>query len=248
MANLALDLEPIEVIKKKQGKRYASAVEKVRAFEKPQQAYEAAIDSLLALPKAKFDETFDIAFRLGVDPKQSDQNVRGAVTLPHGSGKSSRVLVFAKGPKAKEAEDAGADHVGAEELADKINGGWLEFDSVVATPDMMAVVSKVARVLGPKGLMPNPKVGTVTMDVKTVVGDLKKGRVEFRVDKAGIVHAPFGKVSMGKQKLAENFKALSDQLVRAKPSSVKGSYIQSAYMSTSMGPSVSVEVASFYTP
>ncbi len=248
MAGAALQLEPIEDIKKKQGKRYASAVEKLRAQKLSAVAYSDAIQKILDLPKAKFDETLDIALRLTVDPKQSDQNVRGAVALPHGSGRSAKVLVFAKGPKLKEAEEAGADFVGAEELAEKINGGWLEFDAVVATPDMMAVVSKVARVLGPKGLMPNPKVGTVTMDLKNVITDLKKGRVEFRVDKAGIIHARFGKVSMGKEKLVENFKALADQIVRAKPASVKGGYIAAAYMSSSMGPSVAVDVASFYQP
>jgi len=246
MAGAALNLEPIEDIKRKQGKRFSSAVEKLRAQKLAPIAYADAIAKILELPKAKFDETLDLAIRLGVDPKQSDQNVRGAVPLPHGSGKSARILVFAKGAKLKEAEEAGANFVGAEELVEKINGGWLEFDSVVATPDMMAVVSKVARVLGPKGLMPNPKVGTVTMDLKSVITDLKKGRVEFRIDKAGIVHAPFGKVSMGKDKLVENFKSLTDQIVRSKPSSTKGHYILSAYISSSMSPSVAVDIASFY--
>jgi large subunit ribosomal protein L1 len=248
MAEAALQLEPIEVIKKKQGKRFSTAVQKLRDKGLAAQSYAEAIQRILDLPKAKFDETLEIALRLGVDPKQSDQNVRGAVALPHGSGKSARILVFAKGAKLKEAEEAGADFVGAEELVEKINAGWLEFDSVVATPDMMAVVSKVARVLGPKGLMPNPKVGTVTMDLKNVITDLKKGRVEFRIDKAGIVHAGFGKISMGKEKLIDNFKALTEQIVRAKPSSVKGAYILSAYISSSMSPSVMVDVASFYQP
>lgn len=231
----------IPKLKKKHGKRYAAAVEKLRSLEKQNFSPEEAVEALLNSAAPKFDESFEIALRLGVDPKQSDQMVRGAVVLPHGTGKSATVIAFAKGDKIKEAEEAGATEVGGEELAQKILGGWLDFTSVVATPDMMAVVSKVARVLGPKGLMPNPKLGTVTMDLKSVINELKKGRVEFRVDKAGIVQAPFGKRSFGAQKLQENLNMLIETVMRLRPSSVKGAFLQSAYISGAMSPSLPLD-------
>lgn len=196
---------------------------------------------------AKFDETVDIAIRLGIDPKQSDQNVRGTVRLPHGSGKSVRVAVFAKGEKAEEASKAGADIVGASELAQKINQGFLDFDKVVATPDMMAEVGKLGKVLGPKGLMPNPKLGTVTMDVAGAVKDLKAGKVEYRIDKGGVVHSIVGKKSFSFEKLEENAKALLEALVRSKPSSAKGIYLKSITLSTTMGPGIKVDPAEFLT-
>ena len=191
----------------------------------------------------KFDETVDIAVRLGVDPKYADQMVRGAVNLPHGTGKTLRVIVFAKGDKAKEALDAGADAVGADDLVQKIlEENWLDFDAAVASPDMMVSVGKVARVLGPRGLMPNPKVGTVTTDIAKAVRELKGGRVEFRVEKAGIVHAPIGKVSFGSQKLRENAQAFLNLLVRLKPSTAKGVYVKSVAVSTTQGPSIRLDV------
>ncbi len=198
------------------------------------------------LPKtkvsAKFDETIDVAVRLGVDPKHADQMVRGAINLPHGTGKTLRVAVFAKGDKAKEALEAKADVVGAEDLAQRIqNENWLEFDAVVATPDMMVLVGRVGKILGPRGLMPNPKVGTVTTDVARAVKELKSGRIEFRVDKTGIVHAPLGKASFGSQKLMENAQALLELLVKLKPSSAKGSYIRSVSVSTTMGPGIKID-------
>ena len=189
---------------------------------------------------AKFDETVEVAFRLGVDPRQSDQQIRGAVVLPNGTGKSQTVLVFAKGEKAKEAEAAGADFVGAEELVAKIQGGWFGFDVAVATPDMMGVVGKIGRLLGPKGLMPNPKTGTVTMDVTKAVNEVKAGKIEYRVDKTGIVHAPIGKASFEQAKLEENFKTLVDVIVKAKPASQKGIYIKSVTVSSTMGPGVKI--------
>lgn len=245
MASAAQNLEPIELIKKKHGKRYSGGIEALRSDGLKSKKFGEAIEFLLGLPKAKFDESLEVSYRLGVDPKQSDQMVRGAIVLPHGTGKTARVVVFAKGAKLKEAEETGADHVGADELIEKISGGWTDFDSVVATPDMMGVVSKVARILGPRGLMPNPKLGTVTMDVSKVVGELKKGRVEYRVEKAGIVHAAFGKLSLGKEKLSENFKALTDSIVKQKPSSAKGAYIRSVYLSTTMGPSIELDYSEF---
>jgi large subunit ribosomal protein L1 len=192
---------------------------------------------------AKYDETVDIAVRLGVDPKHADQMVRGAVNLPHGTGKTVRVAVFAKGDKAKEAQEAGADVVGAEDLVQRIQTeNWLEFDAAVATPDMMGLVGKIGRVLGPRGLMPNPKVGTVTPDVARAVRELKGGRVEFRVEKAGIVHARIGKVSFGPDKLRENARALLDLLVKLKPSTAKGQYMKSIAVSTTLGPGIKLDV------
>lgn len=195
--------------------------------------------------RAKFDETVEVAVRLGVDPRQADQNVRGTVVLPHGTGQSLRVLVFAKGEKATEAEEAGADFVGAEDLVKKIQEeNWLKFDKVVATPDMMSQVGRIGKVLGPRGLMPNPKVGTVTLDVGRTVGEIKAGKVEFRVDKVGIVHVPVGKASFGAEKLVENARALLAAVVRAKPAAAKGNYVRSVAVSTTMGPGVRVDTAS----
>jgi large subunit ribosomal protein L1 len=194
---------------------------------------------------AKFDETVDIAVRLGVNPKHADQMVRGAVVLPHGTGQALRVLVFAKGEKAKEAEAAGADHVGEADLVNKVQEGFMDFDRVIATPDMMGLVGKLGRVLGPRGLMPNPKVGTVTFDVKTAVNEAKAGKVEYRVEKAGIVHARIGKVSFKSEALKDNAAALITALVRAKPSTAKGTYLRSITLSSTMGPGVRVDVLQF---
>ncbi|MBY0383916.1 50S ribosomal protein L1 [bacterium] len=202
-----------------------------------------AFELLMKTATAKFDETVDVAFQLGVDPKQGDQQVRGAVSLPNGLGKSVRVVVFAKGPKEKEAKDAGADFVGADDLVEKINGGWMEFDKAIATPDMMATVSKVAKVLGPRGLMPNPKVGTVTMNVGEAVSSEKKGKLSFRIDKAGIVHAGVGKKSMGSQKLKENFLSLLSAVLKAKPATSKGIYLRKLAISATMGPGIALDVA-----
>ena len=193
--------------------------------------------------KAKFDETVEVSINLGVDPKHADQMVRGVVALPHGSGKSMRVAVFAKGDKAKEAQAAGADLVGAEDLADKINGGEMGFDRVIATPDMMGVVGKLGKVLGPRGLMPNPKLGTVTMDVKTAVKNAKAGEVQFRVEKAGIVQAGIGKASFSAEQIAENIKAFVDAIVKAKPTGAKGTYIKKISVSSTMGPGIKVNSA-----
>lgn len=200
-----------------------------------------ALDIVVSTAKAKFDETVDGALRLGVNPAHADQMVRGSVVLPHGLGKSVRVLVFAKGEKEKEALDAGADIVGSDDIIEKIKGGWLEFDRVVATPDMMGSVGKLGKILGPRGLMPNPKVGTVTFDVGKAVKELKAGKVEFRVEKAGIVHSPLGKVSFGVDKLQENMLALVEAIVKLKPASSKGTYLKSITVSSTMGPGVKIE-------
>lgn len=197
--------------------------------------------------RAKFDETVELAVRMGVDPRKADQNVRGTVILPHGTGKTVRVAVFAKGEKAREAEAAGADVVGGEELAKRISEeGWIEFDKAVATPDMMGVVGRLGKILGPRGLMPNPKVGTVTLDVARAVQELKGGKVEYRVDRAGNVHVPVGKVSFGEQQLLENANSLLESLIRAKPASAKGAYLLSVAVSTTMGPGVRVDPASVH--
>ncbi len=208
----------------KKGKKYQEALKLVDRNK----AYNAneAIELVKKASTANFDETVEAAFRLGVDPKKADQQIRGAMVLPHGTGKTQRVLVFAKGEKAKEAEAAGADYVGDEEYINKINQGWFEFDVVVATPDMMAQVGKLGRVLGPKGLMPNPKTGTVTFEIEKAVQDIKAGKVEYRVDKAGNIHVPIGKVSFDDQKLVENFDALTETIVKAKPQSSKGTYMK----------------------
>jgi large subunit ribosomal protein L1 len=191
---------------------------------------------------AKFDETVDVTVRLGVDPRKADQMVRGAVVLPHGLGKSVRVLVFAKGEKAQEAQEAGADYVGGDDLVEKIQAGWFDFDTAIATPDMMGTVGKIGRLLGPRGLMPNPKVGTVTFDVARAVNESKSGKVEYRVEKAGIVHAPVGKVSFDADKLQDNIVSLMDALIKAKPSTAKGTYLKKISVSSTMGPGVLVDV------
>lgn len=223
------------------GKRFEKAKELVGADK----AYfiEEALDLLEKMPKAKFDESVDIALQLGVDPKNSDQMVRGAIALPHGLGKKVRVLVFAKGEKESEASKAGADHVGLNDLIEKIQGGWLEFDVVIATPDVMKDVTKLGKTLGTKGLMPNPKLGTVTFDIEKAVKDAKKGTSKYRIDKAGIVHCTLGKCSLGKEKLREHYTVLMEQIVRAKPASAKGVYLQKAFLSTTMGPSIALSKA-----
>lgn len=199
------------------------------------------IELVLDATYAKFDETFDIALKLGVDPRHADQMIRSSVALPNGTGKVTRVLVFAKGPKEAEALEAGADYVGGDDLVEKIKEGWLEFDKTVATPDMMGVVGKIGRVLGPRNLMPNAKLGTVTMDVANIVKEIKGGKVDFRVDKAGIVHAGIGKVSFGKEKLSENLLAFVQKIIQLKPSSSKGVYLKSIAISSTMGPSVKLD-------
>ncbi len=221
------------------GKKFENAAKLVDRSKKYK--VEEAFALVVNTATAKFDETIEAAFRLGVDPKQSDQQVRGAVALPHGLGKVVRVVVFAKGPKEIEAKNAGADYVGADDLVQKIQDGWLDFDKAIATPDMMATVSKVAKVLGPRGLMPNPKVGTVTMNVGAAVEAEKKGKLDFRVDKAGIVHAGIGKKSMGGQKLHENFNVLMSAIMKAKPQTSKGIYLRSVTLSATMGPGVRVD-------
>lgn len=206
----------------------------------PQEAMDLAIKT----SKAKFDETIELAVKLGVDPRHADQQVRGAVVLPHGTGKVVRVLVFAKGEKAREAEAAGADFVGAEELVEKIQKeNWFDYDVIVATPDMMGVVGKLGRVLGPKGLMPNPKSGTVTFDIAKALSDIKAGKVEYRVDKTSIIHVPIGKKSFGIEKLHENFKALMEAIIKAKPAAAKGQYLKSVVVSSTMGPGIKINTS-----
>jgi large subunit ribosomal protein L1 len=223
----------------KRGKKYLEAVKKMEVGKR--YPFSEAIDLVVAVKRAKFDETVAAAVRLGVNPAHADQMVRGSVVLPNGLGKSVRVLVFAKGEKEKEALEAGADVVGSEEVVEKIKGGWLEFDRVIATPDMMGSVGKLGKILGPRGLMPNPKVGTVTFDVARTVQELKAGKVEFRVEKAGIAHCPIGKASFGAEKLKENFLALIEMIIKLKPASSKGIYIRSISLSTVMGPGVKVD-------
>ena len=227
----------------KKGKKYQEAVKLIDRSK----AYEVneAIALIKETAKANFDETVEVAFRLGVDPKKADQQIRGAMVLPHGTGKTQRVLVFAKGEKAKEAEAAGADFVGDTDMIAKINQGWFDFDVIVATPDMMAEVGKLGRVLGPKGLMPNPKTGTVTMDVTKAVNEVKAGKVTYRVDKAGNIHVPIGKVSFDNEKLIENFNTINDVLLKAKPSAAKGQYIKNISVTTTFGPGIHVDQASF---
>jgi len=223
------------------GKRYQDAVKLVdqEASYEPSQA----IDLVKQMAKAKFDETVEVAVRLGVDPKKQDQNIRGVVVLPHGTGKTKSVLVFAKGDKAKEAEAAGADYVGDQDLINKIQQGWFDFDVCVATPDMMAEVGKLGRLLGGKGLMPNPKAGTVTFDVGKAIQEIKAGKIEYRLDKTGaIVHAPIGKVSFDSDKLAENLRVLLEALNRAKPAAAKGVYMRSVAVSSTMGPGVRIKL------
>src|SRR5574344_1011019 len=226
----------------KRGKRYSEAeklVDKSKVYEAKE-----ALELVEKMPKTKFDETVELHVRLGVDSKHADQQVRGTVVLPHGTGKTVKVLVFAKGDKAKEAEAAGADFVGAEELVQKIQSeNWFDFDIVVATPDMMGVVGRLGRVLGPKGLMPNPKSGTVTFDVTKAIEEIKAGKVEYRLDKNKIVHVPVGKVSFGGEKLAENFATLMSAIVKAKPASAKGTYLRSITVASTMGPGVKINAA-----
>lgn len=221
------------------GKKYEAAKAKIDS----EKTYELT-EGFNLVPEtkcAKFDETVEVSGRLGVDPKHPEQMVRGTVVLPHGTGKTVRVLVFAKGEKEAEAKDAGADFVGAEDMLEKVSKGWLDFDAIVATPDMMGAVGKLGKVLGPRGLMPNPKLGTVTFDVKKAVSDLKAGKVEFRVDKQGNIHVPVGKASFGGQKLRENFMSLMDAIIKAKPASSKGTYVRSLFVSTTMGPSIRLD-------
>ena len=226
----------------KQPKKYQEAIKK---FDR-QNLYVAseALGIVVDVASAKFDETVEAHIKLGVDSRHADQQVRGAIVLPHGTGKTKRVLVFAKGEKAKEAEEAGADFVGAEELVAKIQGeNWFEFDVIVATPDMMGVVGRLGKVLGPKGLMPNPKSGTVTFEVEKAINEIKAGKVEYRLDKTNIIHVPVGKVSFGKEKLAENFHALMEAVVKAKPSAAKGQYLRSVVVTSTMGPGVKINPA-----
>jgi large subunit ribosomal protein L1 len=223
----------------KAGKKITAAREKLDSSKKYE--LDAALEEVVKASYAKFDESVDVAVNLGVDPRKADQNIRGSVVLPHGTGRSVTVLVFAKGEKIKEAEDAGADFVGGDDLVEKIQKGWLEFDKVVATPDMMAAVGKIGRILGPRGMMPNAKTGTVTFDIAKAVNDIKAGKVDFRVDKAGVLHAPIGRVSFGPQKLKENFSALADTVLRLKPATSKGAYVKALALSSTMGPGVKVE-------
>ncbi len=220
----------------KHGKKYLESRGKVNREAK--YLLDEALDLLTETGKAKFDETVEVSMRLGVDPKYPDQQVRGSVVLPHGTGKSLRVLVFAKGEKEKEARDAGADFVGADDLVLKIQGGWMDFDKAVATPDMMGAVGKIGKLLGPRGLMPNPKVGTVTFDVARAVRDLKGGKVEYRVDKTATLAAGIGKASFGKEKIKENFLSFFEAIVKSKPSGAKGTYIRTLTLSTTMGPGI----------
>ena len=226
----------------KRGKRY---LEDMKKFDRSAQYdRDEAIKIVKGNATAKFDETMELHIRTGCDGRRADQQIRGAVVLPHGTGKTVRILVFAKGPKADEAEAAGADYVGAEELIPRIqNDGWLDFDIVVATPDMMGVVGRLGKVLGPKGLMPNPKAGTVTMDVTKAINEIKAGKIEYRLDKANIVHVPFGKASFTEEQLQENFQAIMDAIVKAKPAAVKGAYLKSVTMTSTMGPGVRMNVA-----
>ncbi len=223
----------------KRGKKYQESlklVDRTHVYD-----LQEAFDLVEKTAKANFDETVQLSVKLGVDPRHADQQVRGTVVLPHGTGRTRTVLVFAKGEKAKEAENAGADYVGAEELVEKIqNEGWLDFDVVVATPDMMSVVGRLGRILGPKGLMPNPKSGTVTFEVEKAVKEIKAGKVEYRVDKAGIINVPIGKVSFGKDKLIDNFNTIMEAIIKAKPAAAKGRYLRSVVLSSTMGPGIKV--------
>jgi len=224
------------------GKKYCQAIEKVdrsKLYE-----LEEGLNLVIGNAFAKFNETIEVATRLGVDPRKADQMVRGTVQLPHGTGKEVRVLVFAKGEKEKEATEAGAEYVGGEELLEKIKGGWFEFDRAVATPDMMGAVGKIGKLLGPRGLMPNPKTGTVTFNIKQTVQELKAGKIEFKVDKAGIVHAPIGKVSFGLEKLKDNIIAMVETIFKVKPPTSKGVYVKNISLSSTQGPGVKIDPAS----
>jgi large subunit ribosomal protein L1 len=226
----------------KPGKKYTEALKKVDRARRYD--LEDGVKLLMDTAYAKFDEGVDVAVRLGVDPKKPDQMVRGTAVLPHGTGKKVKVLVFAKGQKEKEAQDAGADYVGAEDLIGKISQGWLDFDKAIATPDMMGAVSKLGKILGPRGLMPNPKVGTVTFDLAKAVKEIKAGKVEFKVEKAGIVHIPVGKVSFGFDKLLENARTVLEVIIRVKPPTSKGIYLRSIALSTTMGPGIKIDPVS----
>ena len=223
----------------KRGKRYVESAKLVDTTK----LYEAkeALETIEKMPKTKFDETVELHVRLGVDSKHADQQVRGTVVLPNGTGKTQKVLVFAKGDKAKEAEEAGADYVGAEELVPKIEKeNWFDYDVIVATPDMMGVIGRLGKVLGPKGLMPNPKSGTVTMDVKKAISEIKSGKVEYRLDKTNIIHLGFGKVSFGVDKLLENYEVIMDAIIKARPAAAKGQYVKSVAITTTMGPGLKI--------
>jgi len=223
------------------GKNYRAALNKVDRNQR--YLLEDSLRLAKETARAKFDETVEMAIRLGVDPRQADQNIRGTVTLPHGMGKSVRVLAFAKGDKEKEAQDAGADFVGSDELIKKISDGWLDFDKAVATPDMMGAVGRIGKILGPRGLMPNPKTGTVAMEIGKAVKEIKAGKLEFRVDKAGIIHVPVGKASFGPEQLIDNAKAVLGSIIRAKPASAKGNYIKGVTVATTMGPGIKINLA-----
>lgn len=223
------------------GKNYRDALGKVDRNQR--YLLEDSLRLAKETAKAKFDETVEMAIRLGVDPRQADQNIRGTVTLPHGMGKTVRVLAFAKGDKEKEAQDAGADFVGNDDLIKRISEGWLDFDKAVATPDMMAAVGRIGKVLGPRGLMPNPKTGTVSMDIGKAVKEIKAGKLEYRVDKAGIVHVPVGKASFGPEQLIDNAKAVLMSVLRAKPASAKGNYVKGVTVTTTMGPGIKIDLA-----
>ncbi|MFH1349878.1 MAG: 50S ribosomal protein L1 [Pseudomonadota bacterium] len=223
----------------KEGKKHRETANKIDRIQR--YSFNEAIQMALDCAYTKFDETVDIAVRLGVDPRHADQMVRGTVGLPHGVGKEVRVLVFAKGEKEKEAVDAGADYAGSDEFVEKIQNGWLEFDKTVATPDMMSSVTKLGRILGPRGLMPNAKLGTVTFDVEKAVKEIKAGKIDFKVEKAGIVHAPMGKISFGPDKLLDNMRAFMDTILRLKPPASKGTYLKSIAISTTMGPGIKVD-------
>jgi large subunit ribosomal protein L1 len=221
------------------GKKYSTALAKV---EPRPYSIREAMEVVKASAYAKFDESVDLAVRLGVDPKHSEQMVRGSVVLPHGTGKSIKVLVFAKGEKAKEAANAGADYVGAEDLVEKINQGWMDFDQVVATPDLMGMVGKLGKILGPRGLMPNPKTGTVTFDIARAIREIRQGKVDYKVEKAGVIHACIGKVSFTADQLKENATVLLESIMKAKPASAKGKYLKSATLSSTMGPGIKLDL------
>lgn len=222
------------------GKKYRDALTKVDRNQR--YLLEDSLRLAKETGRAKFDETVEMAIRLGVDPRQADQNIRGTVTLPHGMGKTVRVLAFAKGDKEKEAHEAGADFVGGDDLVKKISDGWLDFDKAVATPDMMAAVGRIGKILGPRGLMPNPKTGTVSMDIGKAVKEIKAGKLEYRVDKAGIVHVPLGKVSFGFEQLIDNARAVLLSVLRAKPASAKGNYVKGVTVTTTMGPGIKIDL------
>ena len=223
------------------GKTYRAALEKVDRSQR--YPLEDSLRLAKETARAKFDETVELAIRLGVDPRQADQNIRGTVTLPHGMGKTVRVLAFAKGDKEKEAQEAGADFVGSDELIKKISEGWLDFDKAVATPDMMGAVGRIGKILGPRGLMPNPKTGTVAADIGKAVKEIKAGKLEYRVDKAGIVHVPVGKASFGAEQLLDNARAVLLSILRAKPASAKGNYVRGVTVATTMGPGIKIDLA-----